>query len=386
MLARIHRYLGAKLFISYLVIILVCVLVLATSAEFAIPTAYEHHMTNMMGNNSMMGMMGDMDTDLYTRFNDAVNEALTRAALAASIAAVVVSIFISRQVVAPVREMMTASRHIAEGQYDQRVQIAGDPTDGDELAQLAISFNQMAEKLSQTEDLRRQLIGDVSHELRTPLTAIKGSMEGLLDGVLPPTPETFQTIHREADRLQRLVDDLQELSRVEVGAVPLNLEPQNIAPTIESVVQRLRPQFQEKGISLDLDILPSLPIVLFDGDRLSQVLINLLGNALQHTAAGGKVSVHCSVVRGKTHQQSTTDQCILITVKDSGTGISAEHLPHLFTRFYRVDKSRSRAVGGSGIGLTIAKHLVEAQGGHIWAESEGIGKGSTFMFTLPVIT
>jgi histidine kinase len=298
------------------------------------------------------------------------------ATLAAFIAAVAVSIFISRQVTSPVRTMMTASRYIADGHYDQRVQVSETPGEGDELAQLAVSFNQMAEKLAQTENMRLQLIGDVSHELRTPLTAIKGSMEGLIDGVLPPNPETFQNIYQEADRLQRLVSDLQELSRIENNAVPLELESRNIIPLIESVAQRLQPQFQEKNIAIDISIHPSLPEVLIDQDRIAQVLINILGNALQYTPEGGRVSLTTEFF-GKE---------IMIKVEDTGIGIPKEHLPHLFTRFYRVDKSRSRVGGGSGIGLTISKHLIEAQGGQIWAESQGNHKGSTFAFTLPIAT
>jgi signal transduction histidine kinase len=375
MFPYIRRRLGAKLLLSYLVIIIVGILVLAASAEFAIPSAFARHMSNMMGSSSM-GIMGDMGTDLFTNFSNAFNEALALAALAAFSAAVIVSIFVSRQVTSPVRAMMAASRNIADGHYDQRVNVAGSPEDGDELAQLAISFNQMAEKLAQTESMRRQLIGDISHELRTPLTAIKGSMEGLLDGVLPPTPETFQNIHREADRLQRLVTDLQELSRVEAGAISLELKPRDIIPLTESVTQRLQPQFQEKEISLVIEIPASLPVVLIDEDRFSQVLINLLGNALQYTLEGGKVSLSAQQV----------GQEIQVRVKDTGIGIPVEHLPHLFTRFYRVDKSRSRVGGGSGIGLTITKHLVEAHGGRIWVESEGSDRGSIFQFTLPIVT
>ncbi len=372
----IRRHLGVKLFLSYLVVIVVGIIVLATSAEFAIPPAFDRHMANMMDGSMVgMNMMGEMGTDLFTSFTKAFNEALTFAALAAFIAAVAVSFFVSRQVTSPVRAMMTASRKIADGHYDQRVNIAGSPEDGDELAQLAISFNQMAEKLAQTENMRRQLIGDVSHELRTPLTAIKGSMEGLLDGVLPPTPETFQNIHREADRLQRLVADLQELSRVEAGAIALELKPGDIVPLIGSVTQRLQPQFQEKEISLVVDMPSSLPVILMDEDRISQVLINMLGNALQYTPEGGHVSLKAQVL-GKE---------IEVCVKDSGIGIPAEHLPHLFTRFYRVDKSRSRAGGGSGIGLTISKYLVEAHGGRIWVESGGLDRGTVFLFTLPII-
>jgi histidine kinase len=272
--------------------------------------------------------------------------------------------------------MMNASKSIAEGHYEERVHVAGDLEKGeqDELAQLAISFNQMAARLQQTEGMRRQLIGDVSHELRTPLTAIKGSMEGLIDGVLPVTEETFQEIYQEADRLQRLVNDLQELSRVEAGAYELSLRPVEVSKLVEAAVNRLERQFEDKGIYLETRISPGSPQVLVDEDRIGQVLLNLVGNALQYTPSDGKVTISVHHINGE----------VQIVVSDTGIGIPPEHLPHLFTRFYRVDKSRSRAGGGSGIGLTIAKHLVEAHGGRIWVRSQGAGKGSTFAFTLPV--
>jgi len=256
------------------------------------------------------------------------------------------------------------------------VRVFGDLAKGelDELAQLALHFNQMADRLERTESIRRQLIGDVAHELRTPLTAIKGSMEGLIDGVLPADAETFQQVYREADRLQRLVADLQELSRVEAGAYSLNLRPVSVGRLIEAFVARFGRQFAEKGVALETDLPAGLPSVMADEDRIGQVLLNLAGNALQYTPAGGKVRVAA-------HRQ---DNEVHIAVTDTGIGIAAEHLPHLFTRFYRVDKSRSRAGGGSGIGLTISRHLIEAHGGRIWAASPGPGQGSTFTFTLPI--
>jgi len=352
--------------------------VLAVSAEFVIPLAFDRHMSSMMGGSGMMGMgnTGAMGSGLYNGFRLAMNEALLIAGGAAMVVAIGVSVVISRRVVSPVREMTQASKYIAEGHYDQRVAVqkADSDKDLDELGKLAHHFNQMAEKLDQTENMRRQLIGDVSHELRTPLTTISGSMEGLIDGVLPPTPETFQQIVRETDRLQRIVSDLQELSRVESNAVPLEVKAQPVAPILEAVTQRLAPQFQDKGVDLTLDVQPGLPQARLDEDRLSQILINVIGNALQYTPEGGHVNISAQ-------QQG---KFVEIRVKDDGEGIAPEHLPHLFTRFYRVDKSRSRARGGSGIGLTIARQLVEAQGGEIWAESPGAGQGSTFGFTIPV--
>jgi histidine kinase len=380
-LSQIRRRLGLKLFISYLVIIMTGIIVLAVSAEFVIPSAFDRHMGAMMGNGGMMGGMMEgenMSNDLYANFRSAMSEALIKAGLAAFVVAVGVSIFISQKVVSPVQEMTIASQYIADGHYEHRVGVPGDVASGtlDELAQLALSFNQMAEKLFQNENMRRQLIGDVSHELRTPLTTIKGSMEGLLDGVLPPTPETFQGIHRETNRLQRLVVDLQELSSVEAGAVAMELLPVNISKLVESVCQQMQNQFDDKGVSLNVETISDLPFVLADDDRISQIIINLLGNALQYTPENGQVLVSAQQIGNE----------IQISVTDTGIGIPVEHLPHIFTRFYRVDKSRSRVGGGSGIGLTIAKHLIEAHGGGIWVESEGLGNGSNFTFVLPVVS
>ena len=391
MFSRIRQHLGWKIFISYLFVILVGIFILAASVKFAIPSAFDRHMVAMipMMGDSGMGMMGagnSHEGDLYINFSNAVNEALMVAAFAAFITALVVSWFVSRQVVIPVREIMAASQHIAEGHYNERVDIPGDLNDADELAQLALSFNRMAERLYQTESMRRQLIGDVSHELRTPLTTIKGSMEGLIDGVLLPTPETFQGIHQEADRLQRLVADLQELSRIESGVVPLNLNSLDLSHTITAIAHHLHRQFDEKSVTLRLDIPPKLPLVKADKDRILQVLTNLVGNALQYTPSGGQVIIKGRETSAKAHHQLDTGNWVLVIVQDNGIGIPVEHIQNLFARFYRVDKSRSRVGGGSGVGLTIAKHLIEAHGGRIWAASSGAGEGSLFAFALPVIS
>jgi histidine kinase len=307
---------------------------------------------------------------LYTSFQESFSEALTWAALAAGAAALAVSLYLSQRVVNPVRAMTAASQRIAAGDYEERVQEPGT----DELGQLANSFNQMAGKLGQVENMRRQLIGDVAHELRTPLTAIKGSMEGLIDGVLPESTETYHQIHQEADRLNRLVDDLQELSRVEAGAYELELHPVELSALVKTVVKRLGNQFEEKDVRLTINLPADLPHIQADADRIIQVLTNLLSNALRYTPADGQVSLHASRHGSHVH----------ITIEDTGVGILTEHLPHILTRFYRVDKSRSRQAGGSGIGLTITKHLVETHGGRIWVESEGKDQGSAFTFTLPV--
>lgn len=374
-----NRHLGARLFLSYLGIILTGVLVLIIASQFILPGSFSRHMAGMgMMSEMMDGMMGNQGmgdngnmSQLYTDFRASFNEALLYATLAAMLVAVVLSVYLSRSIIAPVRAMSLATQRIADGRYDERVEVGGE----DELAQLAARFNQMAEKLNHVEAMRRRLIGDVSHELRTPLTTIKGSMEGLIDGILPATEETYQQIHAEADRLNRLVDDLQELSRVEAHAYQLDLRPLDVAALVQTVLKRLAPQFDIKRISLTIELDPDLPRVLADEDRTVQVLTNLVGNALQYTPERGTVTLSAQRL----------DHEVKITVRDNGIGISPEHLPHIFDRFYRADKSRSRrAGGGSGIGLTIARALVEAQRGYMTAESAGEGEGSTFTFTIPI--
>ncbi len=373
MISYFRSHLGAKLILSYLAIILVGVLVLFLASQFLLPASFNRHMAGM---GLMQGMMGQGQgqgrmSQLYQDFRAGFNDALFYAAIAATVVAVVLSLYLSRSVVAPVRAMSQASQRIADGHYEERVQVRGE----DELAQLAVRFNQMAEKLSQVEAMRRQLIGDVSHELRTPLTAIKGSMEGLIDGVLPANEDTFQQIHAEADRLNRLVDDLQELSRVEARAYELDLRPLDVPALVQTVTKRLGPQFEARRISLDVDLAPDLPRILADDGRAIQILTNLTGNALQYTPENGSIRISAK----------QADRFVQVSIQDTGVGIPPEHLQHIFDRFYRVDKSRSRrSGGGSGIGLTIARALIEAHGGRIWAESAGEGQGSTFSFTLPI--
>jgi histidine kinase len=363
---RFRQRLVWKLFLSYLVIIAVGVVVLALTATLSAPAVLDQHMTGMQ---SMMGGtgMGMMD-DLRKNFIAMLNDVLAVAALVSVIAAVALSIFTARRIVRPLRAMTQASQHIASGDYHQRVHTPNE----DELGELAGSFNQMAETLEQTEQRRVELLGDVAHELRTPLSSIRSAMEGLVDGVLPAEPATFQSVQHEVARLQRLVQDLEELSRAEAGQIVLDLRPADIGALLQAAVERLRSQFDDKNVRLHLEIAPALPTVHIDTARIMQVLVNLLGNALQYTPTGGLVTI---VARAEGHE-------LLVSVRDTGIGISPEHLPHLFERFYRVDRSRSRAGGGSGIGLTICKHLVEAHGGRIWANSPGVGQGSTFTLAL----
>jgi len=365
LLRYFRRNLSAKLFLSYLIVILTGVIVLAGAVQIQTPAALERHIAQMeqhIGNDPALA------EDLRVNFISAINEITTTAMLVSLAVAIAVSLFTSRRIVEPIRAMMRASREIAAGHFDRRVVVAEE----DELGELAMSFNQMAEELETTEQRRLHLIADVAHELRTPLTNIRTMLDALTDDVLPGDPAAYQTMSKEVRRLQRLVHDLQELSRAEAGQMSIHREPVSPETLVSGVVDRLALQFHDKGVALHVAIAPDLPAVLVDPARITQVLVNILGNALQYTPEGGEVWISAK----------HTGQAVQVIIKDTGRGIPPEALPHLFERFYRVDKSRARASGGSGIGLTISKHIVEAHGGRIWAQSEGPGKGSVFGFTL----
>jgi histidine kinase len=385
-----HRLIW-KLFFSWLAVLLVGGVVLIGAMELALPHAFARHLAEMeramllvgagaeaedTGSGMLHGhqLADDLADDLVVNFRAAVTEATWLALLVSGGAALGISVLLTRRMVRPIRQMMVASGEIAQGRYDRPIPLPGvESADLDELGQLTRSFNRMAGQLAASETLRRQLIGDVSHELSTPLSVIHGSLEGLIDGVLPPDLETFQQIQRETARLQRLVTDLQALSRVEAGAYTLNRTRLEWGGLVAESAEMLRRQFEDKGVTLAVR-LPAAPLwVMADGDRMAQVVINLVGNGLQYTPAGGSVTVTVS----------GSAAGVQMAVADTGIGVAADHLPHLFTRFYRVDKSRSRRHGGSGIGLTIARHLVEAHGGEISAESAGPGRGSRFVVSLP---
>ncbi|MBN2047945.1 MAG: hypothetical protein JW750_08895 [Anaerolineaceae bacterium] len=309
-------------------------------------------------------------------FQRATASAIRIATIVSFVIAIVASLLLTRYLVGPVQDMYHAAKRIADGHYSERVKLpeALPVENYDEWQLFALQFNQMAKSLEDVETLRRELIGNVAHEMRTPLTTIKGYMEGLIDGVLEATPENYNKIFKEADRLQHLVADLQELSRVESNAIELDLQPVPVSKIIETNVERTRHIFDDRGISLSVEVPETLRPVLADEERVHQVMINLISNALRYTPEGGAVRLSAR----------EEGDYVRFIVADNGIGIPREHLRHIFDRFYRVDKSRARESGGSGIGLTIAKHLVESHGGEILAESPGEGQGSTFSFTLPV--
>ncbi len=387
-----QRRLGWKLFVSYLAVIFVGGVTLWWAGWSVAPSAFERHLAAMARSMEAMmsrghGMMMEdwnrwredpiqLERDLFLNFRAAIDEALLRAVLVAGLAALAVSWFVTRQIVAPVQAISRASRRIAEGHYEERVAVPGDFERGvfDELGELAWNFNRMAEQLARTEEARRQWLADISHEMRTPLASIRAYVEGLLDGVLPPEPQVYAQILEEVQRLQRFVDDLREVSRMEAGA--LNLQPTRVSPQelLETAYRRFLPAYQEKGVHLEMEVEAGLPDLWVDQERMLQVFSNLLENALRYTPEGGRVTLRA---------RRAGPRRVRFEVQDTGVGIPPEHLPHIFKRFYRVERSRSRAYGGSGLGLTIARLLVEAHGGRIWAESPGRGRGSTFIVEVP---
>jgi len=283
--------------------------------------------------------------------------------------AVLVTFLLSRRTLAPVKALAAAAQRLGQGDFSQRVSVE----DRSEMGQLARSFNLMAGELEQAEQMKRNMVADVAHELRTPLSNIRGYLEAVRDGVVKAHTDTIRSIDEEAALLSRLVDDLQELSLAEAGELKLVCQAEDVSRLIMQSVAAERSRATAKGLSLSVEMPHGLPAVSIDSQRISQVLRNLLDNAVAHTAEGS-ITV---VVR----QQ---DNWVEISVADTGEGIPEEDLPNIFERFYRVDKSRTRATGGSGLGLTIAKYLVEAHGGIIEARSEK-GKGSRFSFTVPVV-
>jgi signal transduction histidine kinase len=363
-----------KLFLSYLPVVLVGLLIVVSAVSSIAPAFFQHSMDQMMSSGMGSGMGGMLtSSELDAAFRQALMPTLALATALALLTTLIVSYFVARQISYPVHAMVQATRRIAAGHYAERVK-AAPANEGDEFGQLAASFNSMAGALERAERHRLDLVGDVAHELRTPIATLEGYLEGLLDGVVEPNERTWAKLHDEAGRLRRLVDDLQELSRAEARQIQLSLQP--VAPTTIATIalDRLAPQFVEKGVALESSVHDTLPLVLADQDRAVQVLTNLLSNALRYTPSDGHVTL--TVVRA--------GEQVAFRVRDTGVGISSEQLPLLFERFYRVDKSRTRAIGGSGIGLTIAKALTEAMGGQISAESPGLGQGSTFTFTLPL--
>jgi len=304
-----------------------------------------------------------------TAFLDRIKQVYILSAVGVIALALILAFLLSRTLTRPIRELTAATRAVSAGDLAQEVPVRS----RDELGELAASFNQMNAKLAQSLDLRRQMTADIAHELRTPLSVILGHAEGVHDGVLAPSLETFEIIRDEASRLEQLVDDLRTLSRA--GADELPIERQPVAPLtlLEDVQAAHTHRSEQKNISLSLQVALNLPEIIVDPGRMMQVLNNLVDNALRYTPEGGRVLLSAQIVNEK----------LEIRVQDSGPGIPEDELDHIFDRFYRSDPSRQRDEGGSGLGLAIARAIVEKHNGRIWAESRP-GEGTTIVIHLPV--
>ena len=301
--------------------------------------------------------------------SSAVNRYLLWGACLAVAIAIIMTFVLSQRVLSPIRVLTRTAKKLGQGDFSQRVTIQ----DRGDVGELAQTFNSMAADLERTEKLRRDMVADVAHELRTPLSNVSGYLEAIRDDVIQPDKPTIASLSEETDLLSRLVDDLQELALADAGELKLVRQPESLVLLIEQSVTALQVKARDKGLELVADIPQDLPAVNIDYHRISQVLRNLLSNAITHTASGGNIKVSAQ----------TADKTIRVEVKDNGEGIPAADMPNMFERFYRVDKSRTRPGGGSGLGLTIAKRLIEAHGGTIGVRSE-LGQGSCFYFTLPV--
>jgi signal transduction histidine kinase len=301
-------------------------------------------------------------------FFETVNWTLLITAVMAGIAAITLTVILSRRILHPVAALTLAARRMERGDLDQRVKVHA----SGEIGELAHAFNAMAEALSRNEGLRRNMVSDIAHELRTPLTNIRGYLEAIQDGVLEADRDTVDMLHDEAILLNRLIQDLQELALAEAGALHLETQELDLCTVIEQSIAASLASAKSKTVKLYSQLPEELPPVIADQRRVTQILHNLINNAITHTPPDGEVRISAEVFPNE----------LEIFVTDTGEGIDTEHLPYLFERFYRADPSRSRATGGAGLGLAIVKNLVEAQGGRVQVDSIK-GKGATFSFTLP---
>jgi two-component system, OmpR family, sensor histidine kinase BaeS len=309
-----------------------------------------------------------------------INQAIVIAGFLVAGIALFMSILLVRRLTQPLQDLTVAAEQMKQGKYTQRVSL---PRKLDELGQLGLTFNEMADtieadisELRRQDQVRRDLIANIAHDLATPLTAIQGFSEALADNVISDSDgrqETAQRIGREVQRLRRLVADIQQMTSLEAGHTKLDLAPLDIHAQVDETIAVIAPECEQQGINVYNNIESSTPQVIADSDRITQVLLNLVDNARRHTPAEGTIRIGATV----------QSRYLLIWVSDTGTGIDPADLPHIFERFYRADRSRTTSTGGSGLGLSIVKAIITAHGGKIWAES-ALGQGTRITFTLPI--
>jgi len=359
------RSLVAKLIAAQLLVILAGAVTLVLVALLVAPGLFHSHVREALG------AVPDAVTDhLDEAFEDALLVALAIAVAAATVTAIAASSLLAVRMLRPIRAMAEGARKIAAGHYEARVPEAG----RDELAVLGRAFNEMAGALETAERRRQELVSDVAHEFRTPLATLRGYVEGMGDGTLARSDENLDTLAQEIGRMSRLLEDLSRISMAEERQLDLRLTAMEPRALIERQVQAAAVSYAEKGVRLEARAEARSAPVLVDPDRIAEVLGNLLDNALRHTPSGGRVEVGAA----------RRDDLVEIWVSDAGEGIASRDLERVFERFYRVDPARARAGGGSGIGLTIARAIVAAHGGRLWAESGGRGQGARLVLTLPL--
>ncbi|MDX2244099.1 MAG: HAMP domain-containing sensor histidine kinase [Leptolyngbyaceae cyanobacterium bins.302] len=357
--------LRARLFLSHLVVMIVGLSTLVAVGKLYSPRLFVLHLDNMqVGGFNLVRVR----QKLVDGFEDAWSKGAFWSVVLGASAAGGLSYLVAKRITQPLIQMEKVTQKITAGHLEERLPHNEIP----ELDRLATSINQMAANLEGVEQRRRELVGDLTHELRTPLTIVEGYLEGLSDGTIDPSVDIYQRLVRETGRLGRLVNDLQELSQAEAGYLPIRLETVNLSPLLGAIVAKFFDQLFEESPALKLECPDDLPLVLADPERVEQVLMNLLGNALRYTEQG--------MITVKAWNEGRK---VWIAVIDTGQGIAVEDLPHVFERFWRADRSRDRASGGTGIGLAISRRLIELQSGTIEVESE-LGQGSTFRFFLPV--
>ena len=304
--------------------------------------------------NQLMEEAGTPAAEAGAMFDQSVVTVFAVAVAIAVVFSVALAVGLAALLARPLRHMAVAAERIAQGDYDARVPRRGP----DELASLADSFNEMAQSLSEQERERKDFIANAAHELRTPLTNLQGYLEALRDGVIAPTPEQFSSLHEEAQRLVRLSRSLDALAENERPDRVAAYADVSLAQAVRSAYEVARPAFEAKEISVEVEV-PEGLVVRAEPDGVAQVLANLLQNASRYTPPGGHASIRAEGRR----------TAVTLSVTNSGDGIPADDLPHVFERFYRVEKSRDAARGGAGIGLAIVKQLVEASGGKVGADS-----------------
>lgn len=361
--------LPVRLFASYVVVVVVGAATAYLTVLLLVPPLFDHRI-NMMSGSGRGGMGPRYDGGSATphaALISALNTALLVAVLVSAAAGGLVAAFVTRRILRPLDAVRAVTRRIAAGEYDATVPPPREP----ELAALASDVNTLAGTLADTETRRTRLLGDVAHEMRTPLTALDGYVEGLVDGVFAPTPDSLQAMAEELRRLHRLADDLSTLSRTQEGRLDLRPVDADLVALARHACERLRPQFEDAGVTLTLPADAAVPVHI-DVDRITQVVTNLLGNALLATPSGGTVTVTA---------EAAGNQAVA-TVTDTGVGLRAQDRERIFERFYRAPNPPRRS-SGSGVGLTIARGLARAHGGDLCAESTGPGGGATFVLTLP---